>query len=392
MKKLLPTAALLLAATLAAPAHAQFAKAEDAIQYRQGAFRVLGHHFGRLGAMANGKMPYNAATAAADGDVIAAVAKLPVTGFVPGSETGLDTRALPALWKELPKVKELSDKMVAETGKLAVAGFQPQLAARVLRERDGRHHAGVRVAEAMSAGTQRRCMVRRRIRPAALCGEGNDRHTLAGAVLAAALAAVGGAERVADAARDGLRHEGLDLEVVLRAGRRGQAGRDVDGSCGVAPTESERHRGLAVGLLQSCISRIPACCRSARSSSAGSVLTRREARRRIPAQAWALKKYLGGIDATSTTCHKKHATAPLGDAEILSIEQAPGDAAPGSRHTTCVRPFLPWRFERTAFAGQCAQEVSEGVAAVAEDAGDVFPDERGRRAAVLVAGLVDGIS
>ena len=88
MKKLLPTAALLLAATLAAPAHAQFAKAEDAIQYRQGAFRVLGHHFGRLGAMANGKMPYNAATAAADGDVIAAVAKLPVTGFVPGSETG----------------------------------------------------------------------------------------------------------------------------------------------------------------------------------------------------------------------------------------------------------------------------------------------------------------
>ena len=98
MKKLLPTAALLLAATLAAPAHAQFAKAEDAIQYRQGAFRVLGHHFGRLGAMANGKMPYNAATAAADGDVIAAVAKLPATGFVPGSETGHDTRALPALW------------------------------------------------------------------------------------------------------------------------------------------------------------------------------------------------------------------------------------------------------------------------------------------------------
>ena len=121
MKKLLPTAALLLAATLAAPAQAQFAKAEDAIQYRQGAFRVLGHHFGRLGAMANGKMPYNAATAAADGDVIAAVAKLPVTGFVPGSETGHDTRALPVLWKELPKVKELSDKMVAETGKLAVA-------------------------------------------------------------------------------------------------------------------------------------------------------------------------------------------------------------------------------------------------------------------------------
>ena len=71
--------------------------------------------------MENGKMPYNAGTAAADGDVIAGVAKPPETGFGPGCETGHDTRALPELWKELPKVKELSDKMVAETGKLAVA-------------------------------------------------------------------------------------------------------------------------------------------------------------------------------------------------------------------------------------------------------------------------------
>ena len=33
----------------------------------------------------------------------------------------------------------------------------------------------------------------------------------------------------------------------------------------------------------------------------------------------------------------------------------------------------------------------EGIAAVVEYAWDVFPDERGRRAAVLLAGLVDGI-
>lgn len=121
MKKLLPTAALVLAATLAAPAHAQFAKAEDAIQYRQGAFRVLGHHFGRLGAMAawqdalqrrhrRSRRRRDCRRRQAAGDRLRA-----------GFETGHDTRALPALWKELPKVKELSDKMVAETGKLAVA-------------------------------------------------------------------------------------------------------------------------------------------------------------------------------------------------------------------------------------------------------------------------------
>jgi len=51
-------AALTLAAaalTLSAPASAQFAKAEDAIKYRQSALFVMGQHFGRLGAMANGR-------------------------------------------------------------------------------------------------------------------------------------------------------------------------------------------------------------------------------------------------------------------------------------------------------------------------------------------------
>ena len=41
----------------ALPAAAQFAKAEDAIQYRQSAFRVLGHHFSRLGGMATWHTP-----------------------------------------------------------------------------------------------------------------------------------------------------------------------------------------------------------------------------------------------------------------------------------------------------------------------------------------------
>ena len=56
-------AALTLAAaalTLSAPASAQFAKAEDAIKYRQSALFVMGQHFGRLGAMANGRAPFDA--------------------------------------------------------------------------------------------------------------------------------------------------------------------------------------------------------------------------------------------------------------------------------------------------------------------------------------------
>ena len=122
MKKTLFTLSLAAASLLASlPAAAQFAKGEDAVQYRQSAFRVLGFHFSRLGAMANGKAPYDAAAAAADGDVIAAVAKLPGNGFVAGSESGHNTRALPAIWKEEPKFKDLNAKMIDATGKLAVA-------------------------------------------------------------------------------------------------------------------------------------------------------------------------------------------------------------------------------------------------------------------------------
>ena len=122
MKKMIRAAALLAAAAaVSLPAAAQFAKAEDAINYRQSAFAVLGHHFGRLGAMANGKMPYDAKVAAADGDVIAAVSALPFTGFVPGTEKGHGTKVRPQAWKELPKVKEMEQKMITEVGKVSVA-------------------------------------------------------------------------------------------------------------------------------------------------------------------------------------------------------------------------------------------------------------------------------
>ncbi|ARI02411.1 hypothetical protein NH44784_008871 [Achromobacter xylosoxidans NH44784-1996] len=75
----------------------------------------------------------------------------------------------------------------------------------------------------------------------------------------------------------------------------------------------------------------------------------------------------------------------------MSVEHAPRDAAAGSRHTTSVRPPIPWWLERTAFSGQCPQEMPKGITAVVEDAGDVFPDERCRWAAVLAADLVNGI-
>ncbi len=54
--------AVLLGATVSA--HAQFAKPEDAIKYRKNSLFVMGQHFGRLGAMAQGKVAFDAKAAA----------------------------------------------------------------------------------------------------------------------------------------------------------------------------------------------------------------------------------------------------------------------------------------------------------------------------------------
>ena len=113
----LATAAFALASTAAAQS---FQKPEDAIKYRQGAFRVLGAHFGALGAMANGRAPFDAKAAARHGDVIAMVSHLPFNGFVAGSEKG-ETRAQPDIWLDQAKFRGAAEKMQAEVGKLAAA-------------------------------------------------------------------------------------------------------------------------------------------------------------------------------------------------------------------------------------------------------------------------------
>ncbi|MGH6638109.1 MAG: c-type cytochrome [Polaromonas sp.] len=107
--------------TLAAPASAQFAKPEDAIKYRQSALSVLGTHFGRVGAMANGRVPFDAKVAADNAELVAGMAKLPWAGFAPGTDKGGNTKAKPEIWTEQAKFKESNDKLVAESAKLAVA-------------------------------------------------------------------------------------------------------------------------------------------------------------------------------------------------------------------------------------------------------------------------------
>ena len=106
---------------IAMPASAQFAKPEDAVKYRQSALFVMSQHFGRIGAMVNGRVPYDAAAAVQNAEIVADMAKLPWAGFGPGTDKVTPSRAKAEIWSEQAKFKEHNEKLVGETGKLLAA-------------------------------------------------------------------------------------------------------------------------------------------------------------------------------------------------------------------------------------------------------------------------------
>ncbi len=118
MKKFALIALVATSSLLAGQAFAQFQKPKDAEEYRQGALFVMGQHFGRMGAMVNGKIPFDAKALADNAEVVAYMSALPWAGFTGGAEGG---KAKPEIWKEQAKFKEYSDKLQAETAKLLVA-------------------------------------------------------------------------------------------------------------------------------------------------------------------------------------------------------------------------------------------------------------------------------
>ena len=111
--------ALGLALCAALPASAQFGKSEDAIKYRQGALFVMSQNFGRVAAMANGRMPFDAKVAAESAAVAAYVGRLPWAAFTPDSDLG-NTKAKPEIWSNRAKFDDLAKQIVIELDKLAV--------------------------------------------------------------------------------------------------------------------------------------------------------------------------------------------------------------------------------------------------------------------------------
>jgi cytochrome c556 len=77
-------------------------------------------HFGRVGAMANGKIPFDAKAVADNAEIATMMSKLPYAGFVEGSDKG-ETKAKPEVWSDSEKFKAAAAKMQDEMVKLNAA-------------------------------------------------------------------------------------------------------------------------------------------------------------------------------------------------------------------------------------------------------------------------------
>jgi hypothetical protein len=86
------------------------------------------------------------------------------------------------------------------------------------------------------------------------------------------------------------------------------------------------------------------------------------ARRRIPAQAFPLKKYFGGMGLASRICDNEHTLAALGQAEVLGIQDSPRCSPIGSIDHARVRESL-LKNDGLITADKRCQEAAKGVVA-----------------------------
>lgn len=97
-----------------------FKKPEDAVKYRQSAFSLMAYNFGDIGAMLKGKKPYDPASVTIRAENVAALAKLPLEGFIQAE--GLDQRdALDKIWTEKAKFDEQMQTLQKSANLLVVA-------------------------------------------------------------------------------------------------------------------------------------------------------------------------------------------------------------------------------------------------------------------------------
>ena len=102
-------------------AYAQFAKPEVAIKYRKSVMFLIAQHFGRMGAMVKGNIPYNQEVFAKNAMLVETLSRLPWEAVMaPGTDTGDTTLKSSALVQQA-EFKEISQTFETQATKLVSA-------------------------------------------------------------------------------------------------------------------------------------------------------------------------------------------------------------------------------------------------------------------------------
>jgi len=109
-----------LAASLALPAAAQYAKPEDAVKFRKAAFTIMGNQMGRINAQLKSGKPDMAVISAA-ATTLTAVDHLPWDAFAAGTDKVGNSEAKPEIWQQQAKFKQQSEELISAAEKLAAA-------------------------------------------------------------------------------------------------------------------------------------------------------------------------------------------------------------------------------------------------------------------------------
>lgn len=120
MAKRLAAAVLCASCLAAAPVHAQFARPEEAVDYRQAALTLIGNHMKRIKAQLASSRP-DLERIRASASLVNALKTLPFEAFLPGTADVGDSAARPVIWTDRAHFDRLAREMQEKAGGLDAA-------------------------------------------------------------------------------------------------------------------------------------------------------------------------------------------------------------------------------------------------------------------------------
>ena len=117
-RKVLSVMLVASAAALVTLDAAAQAKPEVLVKQRQAAMTLQAKYLGPMGAMAQGKAPYNADVVRRNAAYLEMLSKMPWDGFDPSTK-GEKSAALPAIWEKSGDFKQAAEHFENEAAKLA---------------------------------------------------------------------------------------------------------------------------------------------------------------------------------------------------------------------------------------------------------------------------------